>query len=274
MFDALVEWMGYPLYTTMYTGEAPPRSGLGHAAIVPYDGYPTLEGGRLLIGVQNDRGWVALTREVLERPELADDPRYATNVARVAHRAEVDALVADATRALPAAELAARLDAAGIPERCAQRGRTGGPASSARRPATGGVRSARPVDRSVRCCPRSRSTASRPGWTRSPLWVSTPTRSCASSATRRRPLPNCAPQAPSAEAAAVRRGWNTHERSRTNRTMVASRFAATSTITSTARWGCADNRMHDREGAAREAEADPEHHEPFELAARALARTA
>lgn len=115
MFDAIVEWMGYPLYTTMYTGIAPPRSGLGHAAIVPYDGYPTRGGGRLLIGVQNDRGWVALVGEVLQRPELAGDPRYATNVARVAHRGEVDALIADVTRTLPAAELVARLDAAGIP---------------------------------------------------------------------------------------------------------------------------------------------------------------
>jgi itaconate CoA-transferase len=115
MFDAIVEWMGYPLYTTMYTGAAPPRSGLGHAAIVPYDGYPTLEGGRLLIGVQNDRGWIALVSDVLGRPELAADPRYATNVGRVAHRQEVDALIAEITRNLPAAELAARLDTAGIP---------------------------------------------------------------------------------------------------------------------------------------------------------------
>ncbi len=114
MFDAVVEWMGYPLYTTMYTGVAPPRSGLGHAAIVPYDGYPTLEGGRLLIGVQNDRGWRSLVREVLEKPELASDPRYATNVARVAHRAEVDALIAEVTGTLPAAQLVARLEAAGI----------------------------------------------------------------------------------------------------------------------------------------------------------------
>ena len=51
---------------------------------------PTLDGGRLLIGVQNDRQWVAFVREVLEKPELATDPRYATNVARVARRAEVD----------------------------------------------------------------------------------------------------------------------------------------------------------------------------------------
>ncbi len=115
MFDAVVEWMGYPLYTTMYTGAAPPRSGLGHAAIVPYDGYPTREGGRLLIGVQNDRQWASFVREVLERPELAADPLYATNVARVARREEVDALIGDVTRTIPAAELVSRLDTAGIP---------------------------------------------------------------------------------------------------------------------------------------------------------------
>jgi crotonobetainyl-CoA:carnitine CoA-transferase CaiB-like acyl-CoA transferase len=115
MFDAVVEWMGYPLYTTMYTGSAPPRSGLGHAAIVPYDGYPTLEGTQLLIGVQNDRQWVAFVSDVLERPELATDSRYATNVARVARRAEVDALIADVTCLIAAEDLVARLDAAGIP---------------------------------------------------------------------------------------------------------------------------------------------------------------
>ena len=64
---------------------------------------PTLDGGRLLIGVQNDRQWVAFVREVLERPELATDPRYATNVARVARRAEVDGLIAAVTRTIAAA---------------------------------------------------------------------------------------------------------------------------------------------------------------------------
>jgi itaconate CoA-transferase len=115
MFDSIVEWMGYPLYTAMYTGAAPPRAGLGHAAIVPYDGYPTADGGQLLIGVQNDRGWATLARDVLGRPELALDRRYATNAGRVTHRQEVDALVTELTRRLPAAELIDRLDAAGIP---------------------------------------------------------------------------------------------------------------------------------------------------------------
>ncbi len=115
MFDAVVEWMGYPLYTAMYTGKAPARSGLGHAAIVPYDAYPTAEGERLLIGVQNDRQWATLVRSVLEKPELAADPRYATNASRVLHRDEVDALVASTTRTLPSVQLQELLDAEGIP---------------------------------------------------------------------------------------------------------------------------------------------------------------
>lgn len=115
MFDAVVEWMGYPLYTAMYTGADPPRAGLGHAAIVPYDAYPTADGGQLVIGVQNDRGWAGFVREVLGLPELATDARYATNTARAARRGQVDALVAEFTRTLPADELAARLDAAGVP---------------------------------------------------------------------------------------------------------------------------------------------------------------
>jgi itaconate CoA-transferase len=115
MFDAVVEWMGYALNTVMATGVRPPRVGLGHPAIVPYDAYPTADGLQLLIGVQNDRGWVAIATHLLGRPELAVDPRYATNQARAARRAEVDGLVADVTRTLPAHELLDRLDAVGVP---------------------------------------------------------------------------------------------------------------------------------------------------------------
>ena len=115
MLDAVVEWMGYPLHTVQATGVAPPRAGLGHAAIVPYDAYPTADGLQVLIGVQNDRGWAALATQVLRRPELAVDPRYATNSDRAARRGEVDALVADVTAALAAAELIQLLDAAGVP---------------------------------------------------------------------------------------------------------------------------------------------------------------
>ena len=114
MFDATVEWMGHPMYMRLYGDRQIARSGVGHAAIVPYDRYPTAD-GEILIGVQNDRGWQALVRDVLGRADLADDPRYATNIERVACRAEVDALVAAETVKYAGDDLDAKLAAAGVP---------------------------------------------------------------------------------------------------------------------------------------------------------------
>jgi crotonobetainyl-CoA:carnitine CoA-transferase CaiB-like acyl-CoA transferase len=114
MLDALAEWMGHPLHHAMHDGTAPARTGLAHAVIVPYDAYSTADGGRVLLSVQNDREWRRLAQQVLGRPETADDPRFATNAARVADRERVDALVAEALGALGADEAVARLEAAGI----------------------------------------------------------------------------------------------------------------------------------------------------------------
>ncbi|WP_185994578.1 CaiB/BaiF CoA transferase family protein [Nocardioides campestrisoli] len=113
MFDATAEWLGHPMYMQMYAGRQIPRMGLSHASIAPYDAFPTSD-GQILIGVQNDRGWVALT-SVLERPDLADHPDLATNVARVRNRAECDRLVGELTAQWTTAELDARLAAAGVP---------------------------------------------------------------------------------------------------------------------------------------------------------------
>lgn len=113
MLDAVAEWMGYPLYVTAYTGEQPPRAGLSHPVIAPYDAYPAAD-GEVLIGIQNDRGWARLATDVIGRPELVTDPDFATNVARVRNRARVDAVVAEATKKFTAGELVRRLDEAGI----------------------------------------------------------------------------------------------------------------------------------------------------------------
>jgi formyl-CoA transferase len=114
MFDAAVEWMGHPLYMQLYGGRQIPRMGLSHAAITPYDAYPTAD-GQILIGVQNDRGWRTLVTDVFSHPEYADDPKFATNVSRVAHRAECDALIATCTKSWSTAELDDRLAEVGIP---------------------------------------------------------------------------------------------------------------------------------------------------------------
>lgn len=114
MLDALAEWMGHPLHHTMHGGEQPVRTGLAHAVIAPYDAYPTADGDRVLLSVQNDREWRRLAEQVLERPELAEDPAYATNAARTRGREKTDAVVAEALGRLGADEAIGRLEAAGI----------------------------------------------------------------------------------------------------------------------------------------------------------------
>ncbi|MFJ4477534.1 CaiB/BaiF CoA transferase family protein [Streptomyces xanthochromogenes] len=114
MLEALAEWLGHPLHHVMHGGTEPARTGVAHAVIAPYDAYDTADGGQVLLSVQNDREWRRLAELVLGRPELADDPDFATNAARVAHRTRTDESVAGALAGFTAAEAVARLEAAGI----------------------------------------------------------------------------------------------------------------------------------------------------------------
>jgi formyl-CoA transferase len=68
--------------------------GLAHASVAPYGVFHTSDGVPILISIQNDREWIVMCREVLGDPALGEHPRFATNVARVRHREETDALVA------------------------------------------------------------------------------------------------------------------------------------------------------------------------------------
>jgi crotonobetainyl-CoA:carnitine CoA-transferase CaiB-like acyl-CoA transferase len=114
MFESMGEWMGFPAYYTGYGGAPLPRTGARHAAIAPYGPYPAGDGKVVYLGLQNEREWARFCQEVLERPELAADPRFASNSARVAAAAELDAVIIAAFAPLTAAAVVARLDAAGI----------------------------------------------------------------------------------------------------------------------------------------------------------------
>ncbi len=93
LFDVLAELMSVPLLQHDYTGAAPARIGLAHPSITPYGGFLTADGATLVISVQNDREWAALAADVMQRPDLVDDARYATNPVRMERRAEVDGMV-------------------------------------------------------------------------------------------------------------------------------------------------------------------------------------
>jgi crotonobetainyl-CoA:carnitine CoA-transferase CaiB-like acyl-CoA transferase len=114
MLEATVEWIGYGLYTAMFTGRNQPRMGLGHASIAPYEAFPTND-GQVLIGVQNDNGWRTLMADVFGAPEFVADPRFVTNVARVRNREECDTLVANYSVRFSSEELTQKLTKAGVP---------------------------------------------------------------------------------------------------------------------------------------------------------------
>ena len=114
MFEALAEWMGYPAYYGGYGGTPPPRTGATHPAIAPYGPYTAGDGRVVYLGIQNEREWARFCAEVLERPAVATDPRFATNSRRVANRPALDAIVNEAFSSFTADALIDRLEAAQI----------------------------------------------------------------------------------------------------------------------------------------------------------------
>lgn len=114
LFDTATDWMSVPLAHMEYGGKAPEPAGMQHPSMAPYGAYPTHDGHQILIAVQNDREWSRLCSTVLRRPDLVDDPRYATNNDRVANRASMDKVLVDHFRKLKLNELRKVLDAAEI----------------------------------------------------------------------------------------------------------------------------------------------------------------
>jgi itaconate CoA-transferase len=114
LLEALGEWMGFPAYFTGYGGSQPPRTGASHAAIAPYGPFEAGDGRVVFLGLQNEREWVKFCEAVLERPELATDPRFDTNSRRVENGEELDEAIDGAFKDLSSEEVISRLDGARI----------------------------------------------------------------------------------------------------------------------------------------------------------------
>ncbi|MBU6530365.1 CaiB/BaiF CoA transferase family protein [Streptomyces mayonensis] len=114
LFEALAEWVSQPAYYTRFGGTQPPRVGTQHATIAPYGAYTAADGKDVLLSVQNEREWAALCERFLHRPELVADERFASTSDRVAHRAELNAILAARFTELSSAEAMELLDRTGI----------------------------------------------------------------------------------------------------------------------------------------------------------------
>jgi crotonobetainyl-CoA:carnitine CoA-transferase CaiB-like acyl-CoA transferase len=113
LHDGLIGMLGYFAQLAFIGGEDPPPMGSSHPNIVPYGSFPAADGS-IIIAVLSESFWGKLC-EALERPELANDPRFATPTLRRDRRDEVDQIISDVTRTRTVAEWEARLKAADVP---------------------------------------------------------------------------------------------------------------------------------------------------------------
>jgi crotonobetainyl-CoA:carnitine CoA-transferase CaiB-like acyl-CoA transferase len=97
----------------LVTGQEPRRHGNGHPNIVPYQTFPARDGW-LAVAAPNDGLYRAMCRAI-DRPDLAEDPRFASNRDRVAHRQELVDALSERFAERPAEEWVQALDAAGVP---------------------------------------------------------------------------------------------------------------------------------------------------------------
>lgn len=97
----------------LLSGEEPKRLGTAHPHIVPYQAFPAAD-GLFMVAVGTDAQFRALC-DAIGRPELADDPRFATNPARVEHREELVGLLSEIFRERPRREWTGLLRERGIP---------------------------------------------------------------------------------------------------------------------------------------------------------------
>ncbi len=113
LFDAQLGWLANVASNYLVSGDMPARYGNAHPNIVPYETFPTAD-GPIAVGIGSDAQWRRFCA-LAGRPDLGDEPRYATNAGRVAAREELVGLLRDVFRVRPSAEWLAALAAIRVP---------------------------------------------------------------------------------------------------------------------------------------------------------------
>ena len=113
LLDTQVAWLANEATNFLLSGQVPRRQGTEHPNIVPYQTFATAD-GYVILAVGNDSQFQKWCR-FAGAPELAADPRFATNSLRVEHRRALYALMPDHMRAKTTAEWVEGLAGIGVP---------------------------------------------------------------------------------------------------------------------------------------------------------------
>ncbi len=113
LVDSQVAWLINEGVNYLTSGNVPQRRGNGHPNIVPYDVYATSD-GHVILAVGNDSQFKRFCN-FIQHPELADDPRFATNPARLENRDALNAILRPAVQALDTSRVIAGLEELKVP---------------------------------------------------------------------------------------------------------------------------------------------------------------
>jgi crotonobetainyl-CoA:carnitine CoA-transferase CaiB-like acyl-CoA transferase len=114
LFDSIADWMNVPMLQLLYGGHKVLRSGVSHPTISPYGVFSCQDAAKVVFSIQNEQEWGRFCAKVLDRIDLIHEQRYCTNVARVANRASLEAIIQDFFATLDFDQIARRLEAADI----------------------------------------------------------------------------------------------------------------------------------------------------------------
>ncbi|WP_343590447.1 CoA transferase [Paracidovorax wautersii] len=114
LYDCGLMISGYYGLDAMQLGHDPQRYGNAHPSIVPYGMFDAAD-GPLIIAVGNNAQFDKFCRQVIERPDIVQDPRFATNVERAKNRLELAPMLTALIRGFPRDLLLERMAACGIP---------------------------------------------------------------------------------------------------------------------------------------------------------------
>ena len=114
MFDRLANLMSVPLLHHDHAQRDTPRVGLSHASNYPDGAYPCAD-GEVVAVVQTSQEGARFSSQVMQRPDLTEHPRFASNPARVANRVVLDANLRPEFAAQTQAAMIAVLRAVDLP---------------------------------------------------------------------------------------------------------------------------------------------------------------
>ena len=114
LFDCGLMITAYYGLEALLRGNDPPRYGNAHPSIMPYGVYEAAD-GPLVIAVGNNGQYLRFCTEVIERPDLASDERFKTNLQRTIHREELAPQLRAAVALKKRKDLLERMTRAGIP---------------------------------------------------------------------------------------------------------------------------------------------------------------